>query len=139
MWVVKLQLIRKNGFSFEFNPVACQSCDAKCCRGKSGNIWVNLDEIQNICKLLNLNLIDGLSQFFQKRDNRYSIRENFNLSISDSQDYPCIFLDKNNRCSIYPVRPLQCQTFPFWDHFKQDTEELFKECLGLRVCPTNTN
>jgi Fe-S-cluster containining protein len=26
----------------------------------------------------------------------------------------CAFLDENNRCKIYPVRPKQCATWPFW-------------------------
>jgi Fe-S-cluster containining protein len=25
----------------------------------------------------------------------------------------CIFLDQNNRCTIYPARPLICRTYPF--------------------------
>ncbi|MFA5396075.1 MAG: YkgJ family cysteine cluster protein [Methanomicrobiales archaeon] len=25
----------------------------------------------------------------------------------------CIFLDENNRCTIYPARPLICRTYPF--------------------------
>lgn len=26
----------------------------------------------------------------------------------------CIFLDKDGKCSIYPVRPAICQMYPFW-------------------------
>ena len=26
----------------------------------------------------------------------------------------CAFLDDENRCRIYPVRPKQCATWPFW-------------------------
>ena len=26
----------------------------------------------------------------------------------------CVFLTKTKKCSIYPVRPLQCLTYPFW-------------------------
>ena len=27
----------------------------------------------------------------------------------------CAFLDEANRCRIYPVRPKQCATWPFWE------------------------
>ena len=26
----------------------------------------------------------------------------------------CAFLDDDKRCRIYPVRPVQCRTYPFW-------------------------
>jgi uncharacterized protein len=26
----------------------------------------------------------------------------------------CAFLEDGNRCRIYPVRPMQCRTWPFW-------------------------
>jgi len=36
------------------------------------------------------------------------------LVLAPGQDDRCIFLDDQKRCSIYPVRPLQCRTYPFW-------------------------
>ena len=27
----------------------------------------------------------------------------------------CRFLEEDNRCAIYPVRPKQCATWPFWE------------------------
>ncbi|MBF0259002.1 MAG: YkgJ family cysteine cluster protein [Desulfamplus sp.] len=171
-----LRVIRKDGFAFEFNPEACSLCSAGCCRGDSGNVWVNPGEIQNICNLVGLNLIDGMNRFFEKRENRYSIREcvddnysfaenkfsapftenkrtwpdlatpnneneivHFNGKLSDVNQSPenkgfrCIFLDNAHKCSIYPARPLQCRTFPFWNHFKTDMKLLIQECPGLKM------
>ncbi|MGA2092426.1 MAG: YkgJ family cysteine cluster protein [Sedimentisphaerales bacterium] len=37
--------------------------------------------------------------------------------IEDMNTYDCIFLRENGKgkaCSIYPVRPGQCRTWPFW-------------------------
>ena len=33
----------------------------------------------------------------------------------------CAFLEEGTRCIVYPVRPMQCRTWPFW------TENLSKE------------
>jgi hypothetical protein len=31
------------------------------------------------------------------------------------RDGRCVFLDPvTQRCGVYPARPLQCRTFPFW-------------------------
>ena len=34
--------------------------------------------------------------------------------------------------SIYDVRPNHCRTFPFWDYFKENEEEVYKECPAIR-------
>lgn len=126
--IVKNSAIKKDGFSFSFNQAACGSCGARCCRGNSGNIWVTSNDINNICKLLGVNQIDGLRLFFQKRENQYTIREQLN----DHNDYRCIFLNNLNLCSIYDARPAQCRTYPFWEHFKIDIDGLVKECKGVQ-------
>ena len=34
----------------------------------------------------------------------------------------CPFLSEDNRCNVYPVRPKQCATWPFWEeNLKKDT------------------
>lgn len=36
-------------------------------------------------------------------------------SLTEFANGDCTFLDpKSRRCSIYPVRPIQCRTWPFW-------------------------
>lgn len=95
-------------------------------------MWVNAEDMHNICKIAGVNLIDGMGRFFEKRDNRHSIREKIDSNgSSDAVEYCCVFLD-GNQCSIYPVRPLQCRTFPFWDHFKTEIDQLLKECPGVK-------
>ena len=34
------------------------------------------------------------------------------LVLADADDGACCFLDSDNRCRIYPVRPRQCRDFP---------------------------
>ncbi|MBM3198930.1 MAG: YkgJ family cysteine cluster protein, partial [Chlamydiae bacterium] len=47
--------------------------------------------------------------------------------------YDCIFL-KDKRCTIYPVRPKQCKTFPWWTENLSSPkawEEAAKSCEGI--------
>ena len=45
----------------------------------------------------------------------------------------CTFLDgRTRRCSIYPVRPAQCRTWPFWNS-NLESPEMWKR--GQNVCP----
>ncbi len=42
------------------------------------------------------------------------------------------FDEKKLNCSIYEHRPKQCRTFPFWEYFKKNYNELEKECIGVK-------
>lgn len=120
-------LITKNGFSYKFNPEACASCEAKCCTGESGYIYVNSDEIKSISSFLYMDENEFMEKFLYKVGFKYSIKER---KIGDN--YECAFYSKEkNQCSIYSVRPKQCITFPFWDYFKNNIEELKQECIGV--------
>ena len=45
------------------------------------------------------------------------------------------FFDEiKKNCSVYEARPNQCKSFPFWDYFKDNYEELEKECIGVMRC-----
>lgn len=35
-------------------------------------------------------------------------------SVRLNADGRCSFLDKAGKCRVYPVRPVQCRTYPFW-------------------------
>ncbi len=46
----------------------------------------------------------------------------------------CVLLDENNRCSVYPVRPRQCMTYPFWPELLQSEQDWHAEaarCEGI--------
>ena len=53
------------------------------------------------------------------------------LSLVEKPDFDCIFLS-DNKCVIYPVRPIQCSLFPFWREFLE-SEESWKHCTSM--CP----
>jgi spermidine synthase/Fe-S-cluster containining protein len=124
------KLIQKHGFDFRFDPEACTQCQGKCCNGDRGNIFVNSKEIEAISKFLGIEVSKFIHEYLIKISYKISIKE-----IKTDKNYACIFLDnKRNRCSIYPVRPNQCRTFPFWSYYKDKPEEVARECPGVSLC-----
>jgi len=122
------EIVSKENYKYKFMPSACDSCGGACCTGESGYIWVKYQEIEKIADFLELTIEEFATIYLRKVKHRYSIIEK-QLS---KDDFACIFFDNNKKqCIIYPVRPLQCQTFPFWESFKDDIDELKKECQGV--------
>lgn len=120
-------LMKEDGFSYAFNPSACEDCQARCCTGESGYIYVSKAEIKAIAKLLKMDERDFVQKYLFKKMYKYSIKERKN-----GDSYECIFYDAaSNGCTIYDARPLQCRTFPFWDYYKTRIEELKLECPGI--------
>jgi Fe-S-cluster containining protein len=61
------------------------------------------------------------------------------LTFREKRNYDCIMLDGGGRCSIYPVRPLQCRIWPFWPNNLASPatwEEAGKRCPGIGQGPT---
>lgn len=55
------------------------------------------------------------------------------VSLREKSNYDCIFW-KENGCGIYPVRPIQCQTYPFWPHILESPsawKEEAERCPGI--------
>ena len=119
-------IIEKEGFPYKFNQDACKSCDGNCCIGESGYIWVNPIEMKEIADFLNISLEEFKEKYLIKVGYKYSIKEK-----PYKNGFACIFFD--NGCKIYQVRPRQCRTFPFWDYFKDNIDELIKECPGIII------
>ena len=123
------EFIQKEGFSFRFNPEACIECQGRCCNGSSGNIFVNSKEIKAISRFLGIDFSKFMEEHLIRVSYKFSIKER-----KTDKNYACIFFDKKkNICSIYPVRPNQCRTFPFWSYFKDKLEEVAKECPGISL------
>jgi len=123
-----MSVIQREGFDFGFDPGACGDCPSHCCRGESGRIWVNQQEIFQICNFLKMNAVDFIGRYLRREGNRLSITERFS-----GHDFECVFLEgPPYKCSIYDVRPMQCRQFPFWDYFRKHRDEAFKECPGVR-------
>lgn len=87
-----------NGLKFE-----CTQC-GHCCTGAPGYVWVTLPEIYRIAEFLGIDDYEFTKKYVRK------VHQKFSLIEMPNGD--CVFYDKG--CKIYPVRPTQCRTFPFW-------------------------
>lgn len=55
------------------------------------------------------------------------------VSLTEHLNGDCTFLDPQTRCCrVYPVRPAQCQTWPFWRSNVATPDDWEKTC---EACP----
>ena len=89
---------------------SCQGC-GNCCSGPDeGYVWISREEIEQEAAYLNLTVAEFKRLYVRRVGARYSL-----LEKEPNKD--CIFLSPNGpnkKCLVYPVRPLQCRTWPFW-------------------------
>jgi len=113
----------KNGLRFN-----CTGC-GKCCGGVPGYVWVTEQEMLAIAQYLNITVELLKRLYIRQRDNRYALIER------PKYNYDCIFL-KDKKCSIYPVRPIQCKTFPWWEYnlkSKDSWQAAAQNCEGINA------
>ena len=88
----------------------CAQCGG-CCSGPGGGyIWVTRPEIEIIADFLKI----SPGQLREKYLKRVGLRTTI---IEDRPTKDCVFLqDSAGRkiCKVYPVRPSQCRSWPFW-------------------------
>ena len=121
-------MLEHKDYRYKFDELKCLMCDGNCCIGESGYIWITNKEIQELANYLNISIEELEQQYLFKAGYRYSIKER---QIT-KDNYACIFFDLNKKqCSIYDARPTQCRTFPFWEYFKNNIEEVKKECPAI--------
>lgn len=113
----------KDGLHFK-----CTEC-GKCCTGGPGVINITEQEIDKAAHYLNISASTFKKLYTKTKDNQYSLVQ------KKSQNYDCVFL-KNKKCQIYPTRPLQCRTFPWWKenlNSEESWKEIAKECEGINT------
>jgi Fe-S-cluster containining protein len=98
----RVSLWYQAGLRFE-----CKACGS-CCTGAPGYVWVGPKEAEKIASFLQISVTEFHVRFTRVVSGRISLKE---LANGD-----CIFFDpESRRCRIYPARPIQCQTWPFWN------------------------
>lgn len=88
----------------------CLQCGVCCSGPESGYIWVTKPEVQLIADYLKITTAELTKKYLKRRGLRTTI-------IEQPLSRDCIFLQNTKglkRCAIYPVRPSQCRTWPFW-------------------------
>jgi Fe-S-cluster containining protein len=102
----------------------CTRC-GHCCTGEPGYVWVNDEEIEAIAAHRGETLAEVHTLY-----TRPALRER--RSLREKANGDCVFYDRTEGCTIYPVRPRQCRTWPFWESNVATPEAWERTC---RVCP----
>lgn len=104
-----------------FSKINCLQC-ANCCKNHSPRF--KIPDIKRIAKFQGMKEGDFILQYLRlDEDNDYVL-----------QAQPCSFLQANNECSIYDVRPSDCARYPYTD----EDVLLKRPAITLRnteVCP----
>jgi Fe-S-cluster containining protein len=111
-----------SGIRFE-----CQQCGA-CCTGSPGIVYVDKVDIERIARYLGMTGSGFMEGFLSPYRQSYTIREH--------ADGRCLFYE--NGCRIYPVRPVQCRSFPFWFRnlrSEKNWRKIARSCPGIGEGP----
>jgi Fe-S-cluster containining protein len=129
----------------------CSQC-GNCCTGGPGFVWLTREEIVKLAEFLKLTPEQTVEQYCRKVDGRWSLTE----VRTPAGTYDCVFLKEiptsprrktttgddisvehtRKGCSIYPVRPLQCRTWPFWPEnlsSKKSWDFAARRCHGINT------
>ena len=119
----------------------CSQC-GNCCTGAPGYVWISNEEISRLAKHLKMSRAKVIEKYCRRIGTRISLKEN----RTPQGNYDCIFLQETKvrgrdgrshvkrGCTVYPVRPLQCRTWPFWDGLlasRENWKEAGKRCHGI--------
>ncbi len=86
----------------------CQPDCGNCCvnHGDYDYVYFDGDDLQQLARFLKLTVAEFEERYTELDEGHRVLR----------MDQPaCPFLE-GTRCTVYPVRPTQCRTFPFWDN-----------------------
>lgn len=108
-------------------PFTCTAC-GNCCksRGEYSHVYLREEEVTAIARHLEMDPVEFVRTQVRVEDGWISLLPGLPQ---------CQFLDDAGRCKVYPVRPVQCRTWPFWDinlDQKTWTEEVNATCPGSR-------
>lgn len=101
----------------------CTRC-GHCCTGEPGFVWVTDEELEAIAKFR--------EEPFEEVKQLYSRRSKGRRSLKEKANGDCVFFERGSGCTIYPVRPPQCGTWPFWNSNIATPEDWDRT---VRICP----
>jgi uncharacterized protein len=134
-----------DGLSF-----TCTQC-GNCCTGGPGYVWITRKEIRRLAEFLGLSPEEVVERYCRKVGGRFSLNER----RLGPQRNDCIFLKEvpaephngdqvvqsRRICEIYPVRPLQCRTWPFWKEnlaTRRAWDHAARRCPGMNSGPVRS-
>ena len=77
-------------------------------------------------------IADFLDEPVEKVTEIYTRQAHQGRSLRERANGDCVFYDKAAGCTIYPVRPRQCRTWPFWESNIKTVTAWEHTC---KICP----
>jgi len=122
---------RQNEWYADGLRFTCTQC-GNCCTGPRGFVWFNAEEGRAIAEHLGMSEEAFYGKYARRELSRWTLDE---VKVGFGK-YDCVFLQEDERgrrgCSIYPVRPQQCRTWPFWP---ENLESPRSWQRASRTCP----
>ena len=100
-----LDYITQESHDIVVNEINCLDC-ANCCK-TTGPLYTEKD-IERIAKHLRMKPSDFETKYLRIDEDNDKVLQNL----------PCFFLNEDNTCSIYDVRPKACREYPHTDRKK---------------------
>ena len=123
----------------------CSQC-GNCCSGGPGYVFISRAEIGKVSEYLGIPAREVIGKYCRKIGRQIALKE---VRHPRHGGYDCIFIKEvaaeiptgneqvvhsKRICSIYPVRPLQCRTWPFWEgnlSSPKAWKQASRTCLGM--------
>jgi Fe-S-cluster containining protein len=102
----------------------CTACGA-CCTGEPGYVFVTSRDVERMAKHKGMSP-EAFARLYVRRVGK-------RLSLKERRNGDCVMLE-NRKCSVYPVKPTPCSTFPFWPEILESRDEwdaTAERCPGM--------
>lgn len=111
----------KDGLKF-----SCTRCST-CCRHTPGYVFLSGNDVTALAGHLRIT-VEELKRVYCRQVSFGLVKR---LSLTEKKNLDCIFWEEGG-CSVYPSRPFQCRSFPFWASSISSREE-WDRCA--ETCP----
>jgi Fe-S-cluster containining protein len=114
---------------------SCKRCSS-CCRYDQGFVYLSQKDINKLSSVLKMDVNGIISAYCRwvAGGNGETV-----LSLKEKPNNDCILWDDG--CTVYPARPFQCVTFPFWNSIiasEQYWEIASSGCPGMNCGELHT-
>jgi Fe-S-cluster containining protein len=123
------ELFYEKGLQFE-----CLKC-GRCCTGFPGYVYLSEADVEGLARFLHLDNGVFMKKYTRLvhvfNEPRLSLVEKAR-SLVEKARFDCVFWD--GECTVYPARPHQCRTYPFWKRHlisEREWNKLAGFCPGI--------
>lgn len=116
----------KKGLAFQ-----CQQC-SYCCRFEPGFVFLTSTDIKKLASYFKISTKAYIDNHCRKVHGVGGTQ----ISLKEKKNHDCQYWDQG--CTVYPARPVQCISYPFWSSILESEERWKKEsefCPGIGKGP----